>query len=599
MQRHQINTGDQCIATVYHPEILAKTKQDYFDAIRRSDGVTIQNLVQKEPDLIRACDEEGNSGLHLSVIYQNIELTQLLLQYKSSLNSQNNFSLTPIQLAFHHHALDYVKTLCQLNVNCRYAVLKELKILDIYIYGYAVLNEDCELLNLCLNPVVDANQEFSFKEDGTGLHFAIGRGKLAIVKELLARGARVDIPNKAGLTAIQCAFLYGNWNAIQLIDQSPKHPFALLKAMTSDNTANALILLSGNMVAIDDLFRKEINPNIECDVHSNTVLHYAVKNENVHLIQFLLDQGARLDCVNDHNQTALELGCQLKLVKSVRVLVERDKDNNLYQAQYQNLIEKAWDEVEFNMVHAFLDTQAFGIFLSTDKGKEYFKFLIATEQREVIDSLRHAKRQLIVDLTEKYLIECCLPEKMEALLEDSILHTLITDPYITPQGITYEYGGISQWVAAHETDPLTREKLTIASLIPNLLIKDVLIFYRSHPEATAIPPCLVRPETKELYKNPVVARDGKTYERAELVLHLQKTNGVLPSGVEQFVGTLYPNRLAKSLIEFFQKKVISSEIRPIGVAHSPDALFADQHKEEAKVEFAKPYKKKDLINGIS
>ncbi len=44
----------------------------------------------------------------------------------------------------------------------------------------------------------------------------------------------------------------------------------------------------------------------------------------------------------------------------------------------------------------------------------------------------------------------------------------MTEPVLTPAGITYERGALMQWVRAHGTEPITRQHMTAAHILPNL-----------------------------------------------------------------------------------------------------------------------------------
>ena len=57
-------------------------------------------------------------------------------------------------------------------------------------------------------------------------------------------------------------------------------------------------------------------------------------------------------------------------------------------------------------------------------------------------------------------------------LIDSITFEIMHDPVITPSGVSYERVGILKHIRAVGLDPLTREPLTEAHLIPNVALKN-------------------------------------------------------------------------------------------------------------------------------
>ncbi len=56
-------------------------------------------------------------------------------------------------------------------------------------------------------------------------------------------------------------------------------------------------------------------------------------------------------------------------------------------------------------------------------------------------------------------------------LECPITHTLMQDPVVAADGMTYERGAIERWLESHDTSPLTGEKLEHKHLLPNNLVR--------------------------------------------------------------------------------------------------------------------------------
>ncbi len=55
-----------------------------------------------------------------------------------------------------------------------------------------------------------------------------------------------------------------------------------------------------------------------------------------------------------------------------------------------------------------------------------------------------------------------------------ITNQVMTDPYSTSNGNTYEYEAIKLWLSMHDSDPLTHEKLASKKLTPNHVLKNVI-----------------------------------------------------------------------------------------------------------------------------
>ena len=59
-----------------------------------------------------------------------------------------------------------------------------------------------------------------------------------------------------------------------------------------------------------------------------------------------------------------------------------------------------------------------------------------------------------------------------------INQTLMTDPVITPYGTTYERSAIINWLKNHDTDPLTKKRLTKEMLITNYALRSAIQEYK-------------------------------------------------------------------------------------------------------------------------
>ena len=59
-----------------------------------------------------------------------------------------------------------------------------------------------------------------------------------------------------------------------------------------------------------------------------------------------------------------------------------------------------------------------------------------------------------------------------------INQTLMEDPVITPYGTTYERSAILNWLKKHDTDPLTKKRLTKDMLITNYALRSAIQEYK-------------------------------------------------------------------------------------------------------------------------
>ncbi|VVC76530.1 hypothetical protein AQUSIP_18460 [Aquicella siphonis] len=143
----------------------------------------------------------------------------------------------------------------------------------------------------------------------------------------------------------------------------------------------------------------------------------------------------------------------------------------------------------------------------------------------------------------------------DKLFADIITFEFITSPWIAPQGTTYQYESITQWLHDSPTDPLNRSPLNHADLIQNKLYSSLVqcLFDAKNTLRKFMDPELVYqtlccPLSGERLKDPVVAEDGVTYERAYLEAYLSAHDFFTPCHVLQ-QKPLYTNRFLTSLYE--------------------------------------------------
>lgn len=55
-----------------------------------------------------------------------------------------------------------------------------------------------------------------------------------------------------------------------------------------------------------------------------------------------------------------------------------------------------------------------------------------------------------------------------------ITYECMQDPVIAPDGRTYERRNIEEWIRVHGTSPFTRENLSLESLIPNIVLREII-----------------------------------------------------------------------------------------------------------------------------
>ena len=113
----------------------------------------------------------------------------------------------------------------------------------------------------------------------------------------------------------------------------------------------------------------------------------------------------------------------------------------------------------------------------TDKGENHTK-----EDDEIVKKLERQKSlkpKIVTDYDDTNYIRSTSgtlagdddDENLGQSFICPISQTVMTDPVITPYGTTYERSAIEVWLENHDTDPLTKKKLTKDMLVTNYALK--------------------------------------------------------------------------------------------------------------------------------
>lgn len=165
-----------------------------------------------------------------------------------------------------------------------------------------------------------------YDSDGfTPLHRAAQGGRLAEVRELLAGGADIDVPQRTYRGApLQYAASAGHADVVELllesgaeidsVDSRGRTP--LIWAAQSEQSETARLLIDAGA---------DVNHQA---TGGWTPLHYAARDGNTALAQLLIDAGADLDRPNSQGLAPLHLAAEAGRTEAVRMLLDGGADRN-------------------------------------------------------------------------------------------------------------------------------------------------------------------------------------------------------------------------------------------------------------------------------
>lgn len=173
---------------------------------------------------------------------------------------------------------------------------------------------------------VNVQDESWLKTGRTPLMYAVLRGDAALVQALLARGARKDLKNKDGDTALALA----KKEKLEYITQLLESPTAAGSAKPVDPAVNPLFLAikEGRPDKVKALIAKRVDVNIRTGTGS-TPLMYAADGNQLAIVRILLAAGADVNAKNGVNNTALIYASTKGHVSVVKELLRKKADINV------------------------------------------------------------------------------------------------------------------------------------------------------------------------------------------------------------------------------------------------------------------------------
>lgn len=188
----------------------------------------------------------------------------------------------------------------------------------------------------------------------TALHWAAAMGDMEVVKDLIRRGAAVDVPSKDGETPLMRAVLFTNSYDRQNMD---KLAGLLIRTVAVQNWYGSTVFhhISNSTQRkskyacaryyVDSILDKmndilgsgdvERILNLQ-DQHGDTAITIAARNGARKCVRSLIGRGAAVDVPNNHNETADHLIVQLNRRRQERTSNQRQLSSSPFQSDGHN-----------------------------------------------------------------------------------------------------------------------------------------------------------------------------------------------------------------------------------------------------------------------
>lgn len=188
----------------------------------------------------------------------------------------------------------------------------------------------------CLLFVLAHSNCFSMSTGSTPLHEAIKKSQEDRIADLIAQGVPIDAQDKKGRTALHYAAKLGDEGIAKLL---MRHGADVNITDLRDRAPLHYAARSGDENTVSSLINSGANIRVDADDSGSTLLHCAVKSNNVHMVRLLINSGISLDDLEEEDEcfdaTPLHWAAALGNTNIVRFLVGKGANVNATDYKYR------------------------------------------------------------------------------------------------------------------------------------------------------------------------------------------------------------------------------------------------------------------------
>ncbi|XP_053596740.1 ankyrin-1-like [Microplitis demolitor] len=336
-------------------------------AIQQGSFEVAQFLLSKGAD-VNICGKNGETPLKIAIEKKNSELFQLLFDAEAKIHNCPNED-SPLHQAVAENNHYVTKFLLErgfdVNVICKCPVSKYSGYTPLQL---AVSTENLEIINLLFKYKADVNK--NTKKLGSVIGIAVDQSNYELYELLLKAGA--DIRKSTNMTLLHRAVGVNNYriaddliergadvNVIKRFETSKYRgcsPLRLQISIMNENKEIASLLLEKQAKVHDKKFvETPLGIACECD---ETLLYHAVSSGHIKIVELLLENGAKVNAINDSGETALiaaVLGNNLELMK---ILINAGAQVNLRNNKHHLPLHRAVQRRNYSITRYLIEQGA-------------------------------------------------------------------------------------------------------------------------------------------------------------------------------------------------------------------------------------------------
>jgi ankyrin repeat protein len=172
------------------------------DAATKGDFATVRAILEKQPEMVNARDNDGQTPLHIAAKNGRTEVARILLEKRADVNAKDRLQGTALHWAVAFGQPDVAEVL--LAKGAEVDATMKTGFTPLHYAAWTGRKDLAEML-ITKGAAVDRKSTSGC----TPLHLAASRGKREVAKLLVAKGARTDIKDETGTTPLAYAIASG------------------------------------------------------------------------------------------------------------------------------------------------------------------------------------------------------------------------------------------------------------------------------------------------------------------------------------------------------------------------------------------------------
>jgi ankyrin repeat protein len=293
-------------------------------AVQIGDQTLIDQFINSKRSIAASINrEKRNQEFRQAVLQKNLGLVSQLLASGVDVDASNSQGITPLMLAIREADSAILRLLLQAKANVnRESIVTPLMA--------AAATGNAEIVNLLIQ--AGAKVDTKDKDGRTALLYATtfpdGARSPEVVALLIKAGADVNVKDSTGLDSITGTCIQRLWTITQQLQRAG--------AKGEDGSCAFLAASAlGSVADVEGLLQSGINVNIQEKNTKRTALHVAVSNHRLDIASALLKAGAKADVEDLNGETVLTYAVKNNDINAVKELLKSKVDLNQQIKEYE------------------------------------------------------------------------------------------------------------------------------------------------------------------------------------------------------------------------------------------------------------------------